>query len=62
LNVAQFTQFVLLPLMVGRRGSAPKLSLHAIFNYLLRLLYMGCQWKNCRSQQVGTGVLKFITR
>ena len=31
--------------MVGRRGPAPKLSLHAIFNYLLRLLYMGCQWK-----------------
>jgi len=45
LTLAQFTQFVLPHLVVGRRGPAPKLSLHATFNYLLRLLYMGCQWQ-----------------
>jgi transposase len=32
-------------LTIGRRGPAPKLSLHALFNYILKLLYLGCQWK-----------------
>jgi transposase len=41
----QFDQFVLMHLTVGRRGPALKLSLHAIFNYVLRLLHMGCQWQ-----------------
>lgn len=40
-----FEQFVLPHLSVGRRGPSPKLTLHAIFNYILRLLYLGCQWK-----------------
>lgn len=31
--------------MIGSRGPAPSLSLHAIFNYILTLLYLGCQWK-----------------
>jgi hypothetical protein len=45
LSLEQFRQFVLLYLSVGRRGPAPKLSLHAVFNYILKLLYLGCQWK-----------------
>ena len=45
LTLAQFEQFVLPHLILGRRGPSPKLALHAIFNYILRLLYMGCQWK-----------------
>jgi transposase len=45
LSLAQFEQFVLPHLVVRRRGPAPKLGLHAIFNYILRLLYLGCQWK-----------------
>jgi transposase len=45
LNCQQFEQFVLPHLSTGGRGPAPKLSLHAIFNYILRQLYMGCQWK-----------------
>jgi len=32
-------------LTVGSRGPASKLSLHALFNYILKLLYLGCQWK-----------------
>ena len=35
LNLTQFTQFVLPHLIIGARGPAPNLSLHAIFNYLL---------------------------
>lgn len=45
LTPAQFEQFVLPHLSVGSRGPAPKLSLFKIFNYILQLLYMGCQWK-----------------
>jgi transposase len=45
LSVAQFEQFVLPHLSRGRRGPPPQLSLHKIFNYILQVLYMGCQWK-----------------
>jgi transposase len=45
LSLEQFRRFVLPHLTVGTRGPAPKLSLHALFNYILKLLYMGCQWK-----------------
>nr|WP_242540374.1 hypothetical protein [Trinickia mobilis] len=45
LSVEQFEQFVLPHLSTDRRGPAPTLWLHKIFNYILQLLYMGCQWK-----------------
>jgi transposase len=45
LTLEQFEQFVLPHLHLGSRGPQPKLSLHAIFNYILKLLYLGCPWK-----------------
>ncbi|CAB3777846.1 hypothetical protein LMG28614_00476 [Paraburkholderia ultramafica] len=45
LSLAQFEEFVLPHLIRGRRGPPPQLSLHRIFNYVLQVLYMGCQWK-----------------
>ena len=45
LSCQQFQQFVLPHLTIGSRGPAPKLTLLVIFNYILRLLYLGCQWK-----------------
>ena len=45
LTLEQFEQFVLPHLSLGSRGPQPKLSLHVIFNYILKLLYLGCQWK-----------------
>ena len=45
LSLEQFRQFVLPHLSLGSRGPAPKLSLHALFGYILKVLYMGCQWK-----------------
>jgi transposase len=45
LGLVQFEQFVLPHLSVGSRGPAPKLGLSKTFNYILRQLYMGCQWK-----------------
>jgi hypothetical protein len=32
-------------LHIRSRGPEPKLSLHATFNYILKLLYLDCQWK-----------------
>ena len=46
-----FEQFVLPHLSTGSRGPAPKLSLFKIFNYILQLLYLGCQWKALVSGQ-----------
>ncbi len=45
LTTQQFDEFVLPHLCIGRRGPQPKLSLYVIFNYILKLLYLGCQWK-----------------
>ncbi len=45
LSFEQFHQFVLPHLSTGRRGPAPKLPLHKLFNYILQILHMGCQWK-----------------
>src|SRR5215471_8558408 len=62
LGLAQFEQFVLPHLSIGRRGPAPKLGLHKIFNYILLLLYLGCQGRSCRSKRMAKVVLKFTTR
>ena len=53
LSLGQFEQFVLPHLSAGRRGPAPKLSFHKIFDYLLRVLYLGCQWKRHEIHRAG---------
>ena len=45
LSLDQFEQFVLPHVSRGRRGPPPTLTLHKIFNDVLQLLCMGCQWK-----------------
>ena len=55
LSLAQFEAFVLPHLSRGSRGPAPKLGLDKIFNYILRLLYMGCQWKELPIEKDGEG-------
>jgi transposase len=55
LGVGLFEQFVLPYLSIGSRGPAPKLSLLKIFNYILRLLYLGCQWKQLPIDKDGEG-------
>jgi transposase len=42
-------------LSIGSRGPAPKLGLFKIFNYILRLLYLGCQWKQLPIDKDGEG-------
>jgi transposase len=55
LSLERFQEFVLPHLTVGSRGPAPKLSLHALFNYILKLLYLGCQWKELPIEKDETG-------
>src|SRR6202140_1628678 len=55
LSVAQFEQFVLPHLSKDRRGPATKLGWHTIFNYILHLLYLGCQWKDLPIEKDGLG-------
>ena len=45
LSLERFREFVLPHPTVGSRGPAPKLSFHALLNYILKLLYLRCQWK-----------------
>jgi transposase len=45
LSLEQFEQFVLPHLSRGRRGPALALASHTLFNYVLQMLYTGCQWK-----------------
>jgi transposase len=45
LSLSQFEEFVLPHLPARGRGPQPKLSWHQTFNYILKALYLGCQWK-----------------
>jgi transposase len=45
LSRESFDQFALPHLSTGSRGPSSKLSFYAMFNYILRLLYLGCPWK-----------------
>jgi len=55
LGLALFERFVWPHLSIGSRGPAPKLGLLKIFNYILRLLYLGCQWKQLPIDKDGEG-------
>jgi transposase len=55
LSLERFEEFILPHLTVGRRGPMPKLPLHALFNYILKLLYLGCQWKELPIEKDATG-------
>src|SRR6202030_3568729 len=61
LSLERFREFVLPHLTVGSRGPAPKLSFHALFNYILKLLYLGCQWKELpiEKDQNGRGEIHY---
>jgi hypothetical protein len=55
LELAEFDQFVLPHLSIGSRGPAPKPSLYKIFIYILKILYLGCQWKELPIHKDGEG-------
>ena len=45
IKLQQSEQFVFPHLSRGRRGPPPTPALHTPFNYVLQMLYTGCQWK-----------------
>jgi transposase len=44
LTLDQFNQFILKHLPKPKRGPSCKISLFKVFNYILNILYTGCQW------------------
>ncbi len=44
LSELEFNEFVLPHLLDGSRGPDKKLSSYKLFNYILKLMYTGCQW------------------
>lgn len=55
LTESQFNEFVLSHLPVRTRGPHYKISRFKVFNYILKFLYMGCQWKMLPIDQDETG-------
>ena len=55
LSVLEFETFILPHLAFGSRGPLPKLSLFKLFNYVLKLLHLGCQWKELPIEKDATG-------
>ena len=55
LSLEQFDEFVLPHLSEGSRGPDRKLSPHSLFNYILKQLYLGCQWKELPIERDANG-------
>ena len=55
LSFQDFERFVLPHLTRGRRGPPVKLTMYKIFSYILKQLYMGCQWKTLPIDKHGDG-------
>jgi transposase len=55
LSLERFREFVLPHLSAGSRGPDTKLSPHALFNYILKQLYLGCQWKELPIEKDANG-------
>lgn len=56
LTISEFDEFVSPYLTCGSRGPFPKLSLFKLFNYVLKLLHLGCQWKELPIEKDAAGV------
>ncbi|MGD0883612.1 MAG: transposase [Thermodesulfovibrionales bacterium] len=55
LTQKEFEKFVFPHLCNGSRGAAPKLLAFQYFNYILKLLNMGCQWKALPIEKTAEG-------
>ena len=70
LSQAEFEQFILPHLSLPKRGPKCKLGYHKPFNYLLKVLYTGMQWKELpidkgpddKAEIHYTGVFKLFAR
>lgn len=70
LSTAEFEQFILPHLSLPKRGPQGKIGSHKPFNYLLKVLYTGMQWKEVplekgpegKAELPYTGILKLFAR
>lgn len=70
LSAAEFEQFILPHLSLPRRGPQCKIGYHKPFNYILKVLYTGMQWKELpidkgpegKAEIHYTGVFKLFAR
>ncbi len=70
LSAPEFAEFILPQLSVPRRGPRCKIGYHKPFNYLLKVLYTGMQWKELpidtgpegKAELHYTGVFKLFAR
>jgi len=46
LTLEEFNEFILPHIPINIRGPRSKIALHKTFNYILKILYTGCQWKS----------------
>ena len=51
----QFNEFICEHLTSGARGPSTKLPFFKIFNYILKFLHMGCQWKTLPIEKTDDG-------
>jgi len=51
----QFNEFICEHLTSGARGPSTKLPFFKIFNYILKILHMGCQWKTLPIEKAEDG-------
>ena len=56
LTLQQFNEFILPHLSIGKRGPSPKLHFFKLFNYILKFLYTGCQWKELPIEKNNEGL------
>ena len=55
LSEKDFNEFVLPHLIKGTRGPETKISFFKTFNYILKLVYTGCQWASLHINKDKTG-------
>jgi hypothetical protein len=70
LRTAEFEHFILPPLSLPKRGPQCKIGYHKPFNYILKVLYTGMQWKELpiekgaedKAELYSTGIFKLFAR
>ena len=55
LSEKEFDEFILPHLKRGSRGPNKKISYYKLFNYILKLMHTGCQWKNVPIEKDASG-------
>ena len=55
LTLEEFNEFILPHIPMAARGPKSKISLYKTYNYILQILYTGCQWKSLPIRENASG-------